>query len=425
MILKAATYLMEQGPVSPQERWEEASGYSPSTLAAHIAALVCAGEFARERGHESTAVYMEEYADFLESHIEPWTVTTEGSLVPGIPRHFVRIRPANAGDVCASESVDDCRLELRNQPPDTQLQYPAKEIVDAGFLEFVRYGIRQPLDPLIEDSLRVIDATLKVDTPFGKSWRRYNHDGYGQTVEGGAYRGWGYGHAWPVLTGERGHYELAAGRDVKPFITAMERFASSTKLLPEQIWSLPDVPAAHMTFGRPTGGAMPLVWAHGEYLKLIRSIADGRVFDLIEPVRERYCNNRPKKAMEIWKFNRQVRSAPTSGILRIQAAAAFRLHWSLDGWSQVNDTDSTRIDTGHEFVDLQISPDQLTPIQFTFYWTQSANWEGRNFEVSVGPTVVSTSLTAAKSTEAPSSKASNPATAAKVQERKEGVTAAK
>ena len=164
--------------------------------------------------------------------------------------------------------------------------------MDAGFLELVRYGIRKPGDPLIEDSLRVVDAVLKVDTPFGPCWRRYNHDGYGQREDGGPFQGWGYGHAWPLLTGERGHYELAAGRDVQPYIRAMERFATSTKLLPEQVWALPDLPKAHMGFGRPTGGAMPLAWAHAEYIKLVRSAADGQVFDLIPEVADRYRNRR-------------------------------------------------------------------------------------------------------------------------------------
>src|SRR6185312_3562202 len=148
-----------------------------------------------------------------------------------------------------------------------------KDIVDAGFLELVRYGIRKPGDRLIEDSLRVVDAVLKVDTPFGPCWRRYNHDGYGQRPDGGPYRGWGYGHAWPLLTGERGHYELAAGRDVRPFVRAMDGFATATQWLPEQVWALPDMPRAHRSFGRPPGGAMPLVGAHAEYIQLVRSAA--------------------------------------------------------------------------------------------------------------------------------------------------------
>ena len=231
-------------------------------------------------------------------------MTTEGSLVPGIRRHFIRIHPVDVNDPRPDENANRGILELRNQPPGAPTAYPAKDIVDAGFLELVRYGIREPGDPLIEDSLRVVDAVLKVDTPFGPCWRRYNHDGYGQREDGTPYQGWGKGHAWPLLTGERGHYELAAGRDWRPFLRAMEGFATSVKLLPEQVWSDPDRPDAHMYFGRPTGGPMPLLWAHAEYLKLVRSAADGQVFDLIPEVADRYRNRR--KAPTSWKSGNSI-----------------------------------------------------------------------------------------------------------------------
>jgi glucoamylase len=254
--------------------------------------------------------------------------------------------------------------------------------VDAGFLQLVRYGIRGPGEALFEDSLRVVDSVLKVETPFGSCWRRYNHDGYGQRSDGGPYQGWGYGHAWPVLTGERGHYELAAGRDVRPFVRAMEGFATSTRLLPEQVWALPDQPKAHMVFGRPTGGAMPLLWAHGEYLKLVRSAADGQVFDLISEVVDRYRKRRKAQPPEVWKFNRRVRSVRVGETLRIQAAAPFRLRWTCDEWKQTHDTDSKSIGTGHEYVDIPVLP-QRAPIRFTFFWTAVGRWEGRDFQVDI------------------------------------------
>ncbi len=385
MILKAAGYLIEQGPVTPQERWEENRGFSPSTLAAHIAGLVCASAFIRERGEEATARYIEEYADFLESHIEAWTVTTEGSLVPDIRRHFIRIHPVDANEVQPDEEANNGVLHLRNQPPGAPTAFPSRDIVDAGFLELVRYGIRNPGDALIEDSLRVVDAVLKVDTPFGPCWRRYNHDGYGQREDGGPYQGWGYGHAWPLLTGERGHYELAAGRDVAAYIRAMEQFSTTTRLLPEQVWALPDLSGSHRYLGRPTGGAMPLCWAHAEYIKLVRSAADGRVFDLISEVADRYCKRSGAKAapLEIWKFNRQVRSIPAGGTLRIQAASPFRLRWTSDEWNPPHDTASAAIGTGHSYVNISVPPEQRAPVRFTFFWTEGDRWEGRNYEVAV------------------------------------------
>lgn len=386
MVLRAAGYLIEKGPVTPQERWEENSGFSPSTLAAHIAGLVCAAAFARERGQEATARYLGEYADFLESHIEPWTVTTEGSLVPDIRRHFIRIHPADADDPQPNEDANHGILHLRNRPPGVPLAFPGKDIVDAGFLELVRYGIRAPGDPLIEDSLRVVDAVLRVDTPRGPGWRRYNHDGYGQREDGGPYRSWGYGHAWPLLTGERGHYEVAAGRTADIYIRAMESFASTTRLLPEQVWALSDQPKAHMYLGRPTGGAMPLCWAHAEYIKLVRSASEGRVFDLIPEVADRYRNRSAAAPLEVWKFNRQVGSMPAGGTLRIQAAAAFRLRWTCDEWTRSHDTESTSIGTGHAYVDIRLLPDQRAPVRFTFFWTKVGRWEGRDFKVTIRPT---------------------------------------
>jgi glucoamylase len=167
---------------------EEARGYSPSTLAVHIAALVCAAEFFADRGDESLAAFVRDYADFLESHVERWTVTTEGTLVPGITGITSRVNSCSAVD-CTDEDPNHGTLVLANQPPGARTEFPAKEIIDAGFLELVRYGIRSAHDPIIQDSLGVVDAVLKVDTPHGPCWRRYNHDGFGQREDGAGYTG--------------------------------------------------------------------------------------------------------------------------------------------------------------------------------------------------------------------------------------------
>lgn len=383
MALRAARYLIYHGPATPQERWEENSGYSPSTLASNIAALTCAACFARARGDEVTAQFIQEYADFLECHVEAWTVTTDGTLVPGINRHYIRIHPVEISDPQPDEDPNHGILPIRNRPPGSQVEFPAKEIVDAGFLELVRYGIRRAGDPLIEDSLQVVDAALKIVTPFGPCWRRYNHDGYGQREDSGPYQGWGKGRAWPLLTGERGHYEFAAGREAGIFIRAMEAFANAIGLLPEQVWDEPDSTGASTSFGRPTGSAMPLMWAHAEYIKLLRSVSDGQVFDLIPAITDRYLKRRVCSPLEIWKFNRQPRSVIAGMGLRIQAPAAFRLRWTANGWQETHDTRSVATALGIEFVDLPIGPEQRAPIRFTFYWVEANRWEGRDFEVAV------------------------------------------
>jgi glucoamylase len=385
MVLKAASYLLRHGPVTQQERWEEASGYSPSTLASNIAALIGAAYFCRRRKDEGAAGYLEQYADFMESHVDNWTVTTEGTLVPGIGRHYIRILPDDVDNPCPAEDPNSGVLKIANLAPGANNSFPAKEIVDAGFLELVRYGIRKPHDPVIVDSLNVIDAVLKVNTPVGPVWHRYNHDGYGQREDGGPFKGWGKGGAWPLLTGERAHFELAAGRDVKPFIRAIEGFASPTGLLPEQVWDEQDKPNVHMFLGRPTGSAMPLMWAHAEYIKLLRSASDGRVFDLIPEVAHRYLGDRKAcQLFEIWKQNRQVRVVKKGYTLRIQVAAPFRLHWTGDEWRTVNDTASAPTAFGIEFVDIPITTSQHAPLRFTFFWPQSNSWEGRDYMVEVG-----------------------------------------
>ncbi len=384
MVLRAAAYLVRHGPVTPQERWEEVSGYSPSTLASNIAALICAACFARDRGDAPTAKYLEQYADFLECHIERWTVTTEWTLLPGVARHYLRILPESADNPTPEEDPNRGNVTIANRQPGAQSVFPAKEIVDAGFLELVRHGVRKPGDPLIVDSLKVVDAVLKVETPFGPCWHRYNHDGYGQRDDGGPFKGWGRGRVWPLLTGERGHYELAAGHDPKPFVRAMESLASSTGLLPEQAWDSADLPQAYMSCGRPTGSAMPLMWAHAEYIALLRSVRDGKVSDLIDDVAKRYLGGRADRQLfEVWKPTRQVRSVSPGYVLRIQAPASFRLHWSGDEWQSAQDTPSSTTTLGVEFVDIPIRAAQRAPIRFTFFWTASNSWEGRDYLVSV------------------------------------------
>jgi glucoamylase len=380
MVRSACGFLIREGPVTAQDRWEEASGYSPSTLAAHIAALICAAEFFADRGDYDTAEFVRDYADFLESHIERWTVTTMGTLVPGITRHYIRINPGDIGH-CTDEDPNCGTLTLANRPPCTRFEFPAKEIVDGGFLELVRYGIRGADDPIIQDSLRVVDAVLKIETPFGPCWRRYNYDGYGQGDDGGSFKYWGRGRAWPLLTGERGHYEIAAGHDPDPYLRTLEKFAQGVGLIPEQIWDVPDLPSLHLHLGGPTGAALPLLWAHAEYIKLQRSAADGNIFDLIEASYDRYVRGgRERQAIEIWKFNRQVPVAPAGTLLRIQATSPFMLHWTSDEWQHSTDTRSKGTALGIDFADLQL-PEFNRQIRFTFFWPNENRWEGQDYIV--------------------------------------------
>ena len=384
MVRQGAAYLVRHGPSTQQDRWEEARGYSPSTLAVMIAALVVAGLWAGKNGESDEGAFFLDYADFLESRVDDWTTTRSGTLVPGISRHYVRILPTETGDPSPDEDVDRLWLDIANRPPGTPYRFPAKDIVDGGFLELVRYGVRKADDPLVVDSVRVCDEILRFETPVGPCFRRYNHDGYGQRADGGPFEGWGQGRGWPLLTGERGHYELAVGRDPVPYLRAMEGFATSGGLIPEQVWDEPDRARSDCRIGRATGAANPLVWAHAEYIRLLRSVREGRVFDRVDPVADRYQGGGSRKNLEIWKFNRQVRSVLPGQILRILALAPFRLRYSLDGWGAVEEGEARWLSRiGCAFLDISVPSSGAGAVLFTFYWTESQRWEGRDFSVGV------------------------------------------
>src|SRR5262249_19272988 len=135
------------------------------------------------------------------------------------------------------------------------------EQVGTEFLQLVRFGLRRADDPLIVGSLKLADALLRTDTPNGPVWHRYRNDGYGEHEDGRASDGTGVGRGWPLLTGERGHYELEAGNDAMPYLEAMAAMASPGGMIPEQVWDAEPIPEHRLFPGRATGSAMPLVWA--------------------------------------------------------------------------------------------------------------------------------------------------------------------
>ena len=354
MVSAACGFLVRQGPITVQDRWEESSGFSPSTLAIGIAALVCAAEFFADAGDPRTAGFVLDYADFLESHLEQWTMTTTGTLVPGITRHYIRINP----NVDGRESPDIGDLTLANQPPHGPSAYPVKDIVDAGFLELVRYGIRRADDPVIVDSVKVVDSVLKVVTPAGPCWYRYNHDGYGQRADGSAFRGSGVGRPWPLLTGERAHYELAAGRNAVPLLETFEKFAIGIGLLPEQIWDQPSIPDKLLWLGLPTSAAVPLAWAHAEYIKLVRSLTDGQVFDRVEPVHARYAAQARRPAvLEIWSATRKISTIARGQTLRVLGDTPFDIAWTTNDWHDRHTARAVNTALNVSYADVQVPSD--------------------------------------------------------------------
>jgi glucoamylase len=280
MIRAAAEFLIGRGPVSDQDRWENSPGYSPFTVAAEIAALVTAADFAdRERDAGRTKRWRQT-ADAWHDRIDRLMYVTGTDLARrlGIDGYYVRLAPPQgpAAEHCSmrEESAHNLRVV---------------EVVSTDALALVRFGLRSADDPRIVNTVKAIDAETKVETPFGPCWRRYNGDYYGEHADGTPPKGHAdkqaRGRAWPLLTGERGHYELAAGRpvDARRLLTAMNGFASAVGLLPEQVWDAADIADQGLHLGRPSHSAMPLAWAHAEYIRLLRSIRDGRVFDLPPP----------------------------------------------------------------------------------------------------------------------------------------------
>ena len=386
-ITAASAFLVRYAPVTQQERWEENPGYSPSTLAAVISALVCAADICRHYGSDELGTFLEEYADWIEAHLDEWTTTTEGVLHPDIPYHYMRIRPPAKGEPFHNDQIPGGMIHIANRGPGEKSDFEAREVIDAGFLELVRYGVRRADDPLIIDSLKVVDAVLKIETPYGACWRRYNHDGYGQRKDGGPYLGWGQGRAWPILSGERAHFEVAAGHDVTPFITALERFSSVGGMLPEQVWDYADLPSEGMYFGRSAGSAQPLVWAHAEYLKLLRSVADGKVFDRISVVQERYAVAKDQRTfqsrLEVFQIGRPISTVVQGGTLRIMDPARFSVIYSTDNWATKAEMEARVVGRPGAFADIPVAADQEGNIVFTLYWPEANRWLGHNYQIDI------------------------------------------
>jgi len=262
----------------------------------------------------------------------------------------------------------------------------ASHLISPDALALVRFGLRRPDDPRIRDTAKVIDALLRVETPNGATWHRYNDDGYGEHEDGSPFDGTGIGRGWPLLTGERAHYELAAGREAiaKILLSAMESFANESGFISEQVWDSPDLPEHDLHFGRPSGSAMPLVWAHAEYLKLRRSLRDGRLFDQLPQTVQRYLKEKMVSPRLTWRFNHKLRSLPPGKILRIELMASASIHWTVDDWKTCHDIKTH--DAGLKIHLADLPTQSLTAgkqIKFTFYWSDAGHWEGKDFMVRI------------------------------------------
>jgi len=384
MVRQAAAYLVYNGPVSPQDRWEEDPGYSPFTLAAEIAALLAAADLAELQGEAEPARYLRETADVWYSCLDRWMYVTDSDWCERfqVDGYYVRIMPV---DMLEPAFRWQERVLVKNVREEESDQL-ASHLVSPDALALVRFGLRDATDPRILGTVKVIDALLKFETEKGPLWHRYNDDGYGEHEDGEPFDGTGVGRAWPLLTGERAHYELAAGRleEARRLQGALEAYASAEGLIPEQIWDAADLPERELFRGGASGSAMPLVWAHAEYLKLLRSLDDGRVFDLPPQTVQRYLKERVASPYLVWRFSHKLRSIPAGIRLRVETVLPARIRWSADGWQQDGEVATRDSGLGMQVADLDTSAlEEGARILFTFFWPDTGQWEGADFLVEV------------------------------------------
>jgi glucoamylase len=384
MIRAAASFLVCHGPVTQEDRWEEDPGYSPFTLAVEIAALLVAAELADGQNEHAIAEYLRQTADIWNDHIESWTYVKDTDLAKEfhVDGYYVRIA---APEKSEAASPAGGFVAIKNRPPG-QSDSPAGNIVSPDALALVRFGLREPDDPRILDTIKIIDHTLKIETPNGSAWHRYNDDGYGEDEDGSPFNGIGLGRAWPLLTGERAHYEVAAGNKDRALelLHAIEAFAGAGGMIPEQIWDVENIPERELFFGRPSGSAMPLVWAHAEFVKLCRSIVDGKVFDMPSQTRERYLVQKTKSSFRTWRFNQKIQSIRKGKTFRIEVLSPAVIHWSVDGWKDVKNVKTQDSGLGIHFADLPTSNlPCLAELVFTIYWVDEDRWEGSDFQIRI------------------------------------------
>ena len=321
-IAKAADYLVANGPSTPQERWEETGGYSPSTIADEIAGLTAAAAIATANGDAAGAAIYQATADSWHRQIEKWDYTTTGDLSDG--RYYIRISGSGDPDDGASRNWANGAGS-----------HPENSVVDAGFLELTRLGVKAPGDAYVAHSLTAVDQSIKVDTPSGPMWHRYTFDGYGETASGAPWTGVGIGRPWPLLSGERGEYVLANGGSAMPYLQTMANSANDGYMIPEQAWDQPDPTGYGHVFGKGTGSAAPLAWAMAQYARLAQGIGAGTPVETPAVVADRYATGHEPAAPALTVTSPADLSTASSRTVRLAGTtSAARLYVSVNGAKQ-------------------------------------------------------------------------------------------
>ena len=357
LVRRAVGCLLRHGPATPLDRWEDAGGLSPSTLAAAIAALLVAAAFAEEAGEEAAADHLVTVADFWNDRLEPWTYRRQF-------RHYVRVA-----------------AHLDGRGPQEGAA------VGVEFLELVRRGLRRPDDPRILASRATVDAILRASLPWGPAWRRYDGDRYGESDDGRPWAPWrqGRGRPWPLLCGERAHHALANGEPVADYVLAMEACAGPELILPEQVWDGADVPAHGLFAGRATGSAAPLGWAHAEYLKLLIAFATARIPDVVDLARHRYALRPPPRPAAVWSGAHPLDAVPQGRGFRVQLDRRGDVVWTLGAGAPSAEAAGQDTRLGFWVADL---PLQRLAAGARVHWTvryADGGWDPDDHELAILP----------------------------------------
>lgn len=281
---RAADFLARTGPRTGQERWENQSGWSPATIAAEVAGLVCAADLARRNGDPRSAARYERIADDWAASVERWTATRTGPW--SVEPYYLRVTKRRDPDRATHYDVGDSGSDRTDQRAE----------VDPSFLELVRLGVRRHDHPVVRATLGVVDAKLRVETPNGPFWHRFTSDGYGEERDGSP---WDVnepntfrtlGRLWPIFAGERGEYELLAGRPAASYLAGMAATANDGGMIAEQVWDeSPPTGRGGRRAGEGTGSATPLAWSHAQFIRLAWSLDAGRPVETPQIVARRYA----------------------------------------------------------------------------------------------------------------------------------------
>ena len=377
MVRRALGFIARTGPSTTQDRWEENEGINPFTLAVSIAALVAGADLLPAPARDWALAL----ADFWNSRIEDWATVADTPLARrfDVPGYYPRVLPPQ---VLVDHAAALALVPIRNRGG--AVAPPAEDMIGTEFLQLVRFGLRQPDDPLIRASIKIADALLKTETPNGPVWHRYTGDGYGEHHDGRAFDGTGHGRGWPLLTGERGHYELCAGNDPLPYLQAMAAMTSPGGMIPEQVWDADPIPPRRLRPGQPTGSAMPLVWAHAEFVKLLVSRQIGHPFDRPAAVWRRYAGERPNPKYAFWWQHAAIGSVDAGASLVVALDMPATVHWGRDGWQ--SSVDVATSDSGLGFHVAELATQALPPgtrIDFTWIRSDTGKWHDRNEAVTV------------------------------------------